>query len=44
MVASYSDLFLQAFPPAKAIQACLGVLLDVCAVLSLYVDFLVTHK
>jgi len=33
MAASYSDLFLQAFPPAKAIQACLAVLLDVCAVL-----------
>jgi len=33
MADSYSDHFLQAFPPAKAIQACLGVLLDVCAVL-----------
>lgn len=27
-----SDIFSQPFPPAKAIQACLGVLLDVCAV------------
>ena len=33
MAASYSDIFLQAFPPAKAIQACLAVLLDVCAIL-----------
>ena len=33
MVTSYSDLFLQVFPPAKAIQACLGVLLDVRDVL-----------
>jgi len=33
MTASYSDLFSQAFPPAKAIQACLCVLLGVCAVL-----------
>ena len=33
MAASYSDLFLQAFPPVKAIQACLGVLLDVRATL-----------
>ena len=32
-VTSYSDLFLQTFPPAKAIPACLGVLLDVCAIL-----------
>jgi len=33
MVTSYSDIFLQGFLPAKSIQACLGVLLDVCAVL-----------
>jgi len=33
MVTPYSDLVLQGFPPARAIQACLGVLLDVCAVL-----------
>ena len=32
--ASYSDFFLQTFPPTEAIQACLGVLLDVCAVFS----------
>ena len=27
-----SDCYLQAFPPAKAIQACLAILLDVCPV------------
>ena len=33
MAASYPDPCLQAFPPAKVIRACLGVLLDVCVVL-----------
>ena len=44
MAASYSDTFLQAFPPARAIQGCLGVLLDVCGLFGLYVDFVVTPK
>ena len=30
---SYSDLFLQTAPPVEVIQACLGILLEVCAVL-----------
>jgi len=28
-----SDFYLQTFPPAKAIQACLAILLDVCPVI-----------
>ena len=28
-----SEFYLQTFPPVKAIQACLAILLDVCAVL-----------
>jgi len=27
------DLYLQTFPPAKAIQACLAILLDVCPII-----------
>jgi hypothetical protein len=42
---TFFDFFFQtSFPPAKAIQASLGILLDVCTVLSSIVDIVVTSK